>query len=128
LAAIILTTSVAVGYLVVPAQALGLHPTTGSSGDQQQRVNQIISELDKIGYQIDALDETYAEAVNEQEDLQIEIDATIANIAVLEAKLAAMQEDLKAVAMKSFVRGGMSNSLSSILSSTNSLSDLVRKK
>ena len=128
LAAIILTTSVAVGYLVVPAQALGLRPATGSSGDQQQRVNQIIAELDKIGNQIDALDETYAEAVNQQEDLQVEIDATIANIAELEAKLAAMQEDLKAVAMKSFIRGGMSNSLSSILSSTNSLSDMVRKK
>ena len=76
LAAIILTTSVAVGVIAMPAQALGLQPATGSSGDQQQRVNQIIAELDKIGYQIDALDETYAEAVNQQEDLQIEIDAT----------------------------------------------------
>jgi cell wall-associated NlpC family hydrolase len=112
LAAIILTTSVAVGVFAMPVQALGLRPATGSSGDQQQRVNQIITELDKIGYQIDALDETYAEAVNQQEDLQIEIDATIARIAELEAKLAAMQEDLKAVAM----------------SSTNSLSDMVRKK
>ena len=128
MAAIILTTSVAVGYIVVPAQALGMRPATGSSGDQQQRVNQIISELDKIGNQIDALDELYAEAVNQQEDLQVEIDATIVKIAELEAKLAAMQEDLKGVAMKSFVRGGMSNSLSSILSSTNSLSDMVRKK
>ena len=128
LAAIILTTSVAAGVIAMPAQALGLRPATGSSGDQQQRVNQISAELDKIGYQIDALDELYAEAVNQQEDLQVEIDATIANIAELEAKLAAMQEDLKAVAMKSFVRGGMSNSLSSILSSTNSLSDMVRKK
>ena len=128
LAAIILTTSVAVGYIALPARALGVSPATGSSGDQQQRVNQIIAELDKIGYQIDALDETYAEAVNQQEDLQIEIDATIANIAELEKKLSAMQEDLKGVAMKSFVRGGMSNSLSSILSSTNSLSDMVRKK
>jgi len=128
LAAIILTTSVAVGYIAAPARALAVRPATGSSGDQQQRVNQIIAELDKIGYQIDALDETYAEAVNQQEDLQIEIDATIANIAELEKKLALMQEDLKGVAMKSFVRGGMSNSLSSILSSTNSLSDMVRKK
>ena len=128
LAAIILTTSVVVGNLVVPAEALGLRPATGSSGDQQQRVNQIISELDRIGYQIDALDETYAGAVNQQEDLQIEIDATIANIAELEAKLAAMQNDLQAVALKSFMRGGMSNGLSSILSSTSSLSDMVRKK
>ena len=128
LVAIILTTSVAVGVVVMPAQALGLRPATGSSGDQQQRVNQIIAELDKIGHQIDVLDELYAEASNQQEDLQVEINATIANIGELEAKLAVMQEDLKGVAMKSFVRGGMSNSLSSILSSTNSLSDMVRKK
>ncbi|KRO54355.1 MAG: hypothetical protein ABR77_05285, partial [Acidimicrobiia bacterium BACL6 MAG-120322-bin79] len=128
LVAIILTTSVAVGVVVMPAQALGLRPATGSSGDQQQRVNQIIAELDKIGNQIDVLDELYAEASNQQEDLQVEIDATMANIEELEAKLAVMQEDLKGVAMKSFVRGGMSNSLSSILSSTNSLSDMVRKK
>ena len=73
LAAIILTTSVAVGFIAMPAQALGLRPATGSSGDQQQRVNQIIAELDKIGYQIDALDETYAEAVNQQEDLQLSL-------------------------------------------------------
>ena len=85
IAAIILTTSVAVGYIVVPTQALGLRPATGSSGDQQQRVNQIIAELDKIGNQIDALDELYAEAANQQEDLQVEIDATIAKIAELEA-------------------------------------------
>ena len=128
LVAIILTTSVAVGVVVMPAQALGLRPATGSSGDQQQRVNQIIAELDKIGNQIDVLDELYAEASNQQEDLQVEIDATMTNIEELEAKLAVMQEDLKGVAMKSFVRGGMSNSLSSILSSTNSLSDMVRKK
>ena len=128
LVAIILTTSVAVGVVVMPAQALGLRPATGSSGDQQQCVNQIIAELDKIGNQIDVLDELYAEASNQQEDLQVEINATIANIGELEAKLAVMQEDLKGVAMKSFVRGGMSNSLSSILSSTNSLSDMVRKK
>ena len=128
LVAIILSTSVAVGYPVAPVNALGHLPANGSSNDEQQRVNQIIAELDRIGNQIDALDELYAEAVNQQEDLQLEIDATIAKIAELEKKLAAMQEDLKAVAMKSFVRGGMSNSLSSILSSTNSLSDMVRKK
>ncbi len=128
LAAIILTTSVVVGNLGAPAEALGLRPATGSSGDQQQRVNQIIAELDRIGYQIDALDETYAGAVNQQEDLQVEIDATIANITELESKLAAMQNDLQAVALKSFMRGGMSNGLSSILSSTSSLSDMVRKK
>ena len=35
--AIILTTSVAVGYSSTPASAFGIHPATGSSSDEQQR-------------------------------------------------------------------------------------------
>ena len=40
LVAIILTTSVAVGYPVAPVNAVGKLPATGSSNDEQQRVNQ----------------------------------------------------------------------------------------
>lgn len=100
----------------------------GGSGDQQQRVNAIIDELDRLGQQIDQLAETYAQAVNDQEDLVIEIAATEKRIKEKENELAVMQKDLKAVAMKSFVSGGMSNSLSSILSSTRGLTDSVSKK
>ena len=101
---------------------------TGSSNDQQRRVNQIIAELDRLGEQIDAMGEVYALAVNDMEDLQIEIADTEKRIAEKEKELAAMQAEMKDVALKSLIRGGSSNSLSTILSSTSSLSDIERKR
>ena len=123
-----LATLVAVTFSPIGAQAAPQAGGNGGSGDQQQRVSAIIDELDRIGLQIDQLAETYAQAVNDQEDLAIEIIATEKRIKEKEDELAAMQKDLRAVAMKSFVSGGMSNSLSGILSSTNGLTDSVSKK
>ncbi|MFM8867706.1 MAG: NlpC/P60 family protein [Ilumatobacteraceae bacterium] len=91
-------------------------------------MNQIINELDRLGEQIDAMAETYALAVNDMEDLQVEIAGTEKRIAEKEVELAAMQAEMKDVALKSLIRGGSTNSLSTILSSTNSLSDIVRKR
>jgi cell wall-associated NlpC family hydrolase len=110
LAAIILSTTVAVGVIAMPVQA------TGGSADEQRRVNEIINELDRLGAQIDALGEDYALAVNAQEDLAVEIASTEARIAEKEKELVAMQGDLQAAALKSFVRGGFS------------IGDSVRKK
>jgi len=112
----------------VPVATATPSPGTGGSSDQQRRVNEIIEELDRIGEQIDALGETYALAVNDMEDLDVEIKATEARIAQKEKELAAMQAELQQVALRSLIRGGISNSLSSILSSTSSLTDSVRKK
>ena len=128
LVAIILTTSVAVGYSNAPANAFGFLPLNGSSNDEQQRVNQIIAELDRIGEQIDALGEDYALAENDREDIAIEIKNTEKRIAEKEAELSTMQAQLKELALKSFTHGGLSSGLSSILGSTSSLSDIVRKK
>ena len=122
LAAIILSTTVAVGVIAMPVQA------TGGSADEQRRVNEIINELDRLGAQIDALGEDYALAVNTQEDLAVEIASTEARIAEKEKELVAMQGDLQAAALKSFVRGGFSSTLSNILGSTSSIGDSVRKK
>jgi cell wall-associated NlpC family hydrolase len=101
---------------------------TGGSADEQRRVNEIINELDRLGTQIDALGEDYALAVNTQEDLAVEIASTEARIAEKEKELVAMQGDLQAAALKSFVRGGFSSTLSNILGSTSSIGDSVRKK
>ena len=128
LVAIILTTSVAVGYSNASVNALGFSPRNGSSNDEQQRVNQIIAELDRIGEQIDALGEDYALAENDREDIAIEIKNTEKRIAEKEAELSTMQAQLKELALKSFTHGGLSSGLSSILGSTSSLSDIVRKK
>jgi cell wall-associated NlpC family hydrolase len=128
LVAIILSTSVAVGYPVAPVNALGHVPANGSSNDEQQRVNQIIAELDRIGEQIDALGEDYALATNDMEDIAVEIKNTEKRIAEKEVELSTMQAELKQLALKAFTHGGLSSGLSSILGSTSSLSDIVRKK
>ena len=128
LVAIILSTSVAVGYPVAPVNALGHLPANGSSNDEQQRVNQIIAELDRIGEQIDALGEDYALATNDMEDIAVEIKNTEKRIAEKEVELSTMQAELKQLALKAFTHGGLSSGLSSILGSTSSLSDIVRKK
>lgn len=126
---------VAVAILPVASQALsvplaGRFPQAGSGGSEQQqrRVNAIIDELDRIGEQIDALGEMYSLAVNDQEDLLVEIANAETRIKAKEAELALMQIDLRSVALKSFVSGGMSSSLTGILSSTSGLTDSVSKK
>ena len=58
----------------------------------------------------------------------MEIASTEARIAEKEKELVAMQGDLQAAALKSFVRGGFSSTLSNILGSTSSIGDSVRKK
>ena len=126
--AILLTTSVAVGYSSTPASALGIHPATGSSSDEQQRVNQIIAELDRLGVQIELLGEDYALAVNDMEDIAVEIKNTEKRIALKEAELGEMQRQLKQLALKSFTNSGLSSGISSILGSTSTLSDIVRKR
>ena len=126
--AIILTTSVAVGYSSTPVGALGIRPATGSSSDEQQRVNQIIAELDRVGEHIDLLGEEYALAVKDMEDIAVEIKNTEKRIALKEAELGEMQRQLKQLALKSFTQGGLSSGVSSILGSSSTLSDIVRKK
>ena len=126
--AILLTTSVAVGYSSTPASAFGIHPATGSSSDEQQRVNQIIAELDRLGVQIELLGEDYALAVNDMEDIAVEIKNTEKRIALKEAELGEMQRQLKQLALKSFTNSGLSSGISSILGSTSTLSDIVRKR
>ena len=65
---------------------------TGSE-EQLRRVNQIIAELDRLGEQIDALAENYALAVNDMEDLEVEMAATEKRIAEKEKELAAHHGD-----------------------------------
>lgn len=125
--AVALALAAAFGMLAAAPPA-GAAPSSGGSADQQRRVNQIIAELDRIGDRIDAMAETYALAINEMEDLEVEISATKARIAERERELSAMQAELQQAALRSLVRGGTSSSLSSILGSSGTLGDSVRRK
>ncbi|MFZ9651530.1 MAG: coiled-coil domain-containing protein, partial [Ilumatobacteraceae bacterium] len=98
------------------------------TSDQKQReVEAILDELDRLEEQMDQLAEDYAEALNDGIELDKEIAATEARIKAKEIELAAMQAQLQNVALKTFVGKSVSNSLASILSSTGSLSDAVRR-
>ena len=107
---------------VLPSIAL---PRT--SDDKQREVNAILDELERLAEAMDNLAEDYAEAVNDGIELDKEIAATEDRIKAKEIELAAMQQQLQNVALKTFVGKSISNSLASILSSTGTLSDAVRK-
>ena len=136
------TVSPLTGVICCISLVLGLAPATaGATGkagvsaggwvqtsDQKQReVEAILDELDRLEEQMDQLAEDYAEALNDGIELDKEIAATEARIKAKEIELAAMQAQLQNVALKTFVGKSVSNSLASILSSTGSLSDAVRR-
>jgi len=95
--------------------------------DKQREVEAIIDELDRLAVAMDILAEDYAEALNDGIELDKEIAATEVRIRAKQVELAAMQAQLQNVALKTFVGNSISNSLASILSSTGSLSDSVRR-
>ena len=114
------TTSVANGVV-------GVNQWVQTSDQKQREVEAILDELDRLAEQMDQLAEDYAEALNDDIELNKEIAATEARIKAKEIELAAMQAQLQNVALKTFVGKSVSNSLASILSSTGSLSDAVRR-
>ena len=133
------TVSPLIGGICCISLVVGLAPATAGAtasavngfaqtSDQKQReVEAILDELDRLEEQMDALAEDYADAINDSIELDKEIAATEGRIRTKEIELAAMQAQLQNVALKTFVGKSVSNSLASILSSTGSLSDAVRK-
>jgi peptidoglycan DL-endopeptidase CwlO len=98
------------------------------TSDQKQReVEAILDELDRLEEQMDQLAEDYAEALNDGIELDKEIAATEVRIKAKGIELVAMQAQLQNVALKTFVGKSVSSSLASILSSTGTLSDAVRR-
>lgn len=128
------TVSPLIGAICCVSLVMGLAPATAgatglvqTSGDKQREVEAILDELDRLAEVMDALAEDYAEAVNDGIELDKEIAATEGRIKEKEIELAAMQAQLQNVALKTFVGRSVSNSLASILSSTGTLSDAVRR-
>ena len=117
------------------ALALGTRGSTQIRGnsfvstaeDKQREVEAIIDELDRLAVAMDVLAEEYAIAIDDGIELDKEIAATEVRIKAKQIELAAMQAQLQSVALQTFVGNSISNSLASILSSTGSLSDSVRR-
>ena len=106
---------------------VGANRWVQTSDQKQREVEAILDELDRLEEQMDQLAEDYAEALNDGIELDKEIAATEGRIKAKEIELAAMQAQLQNVALKTFVGKSVSNSLASILSSTGTLSDAVRR-
>ena len=106
---------------------VGANRWVQTSDQKQREVEAILDELDRLEEQMDQLAEDYAEALNDGIELDKEIAATEGRIKAKEIELAVMQAQLQNVALKTFVGKSVSNSLASILSSTGTLSDAVRR-
>ena len=107
--------------------ALGANLWVQTSDQKQREVEAILDELDRLEEQMDQLAEDYAEALNDGIELDKEIAATEVRIKAKGIELVAKQAQLQNVALKTFVGKSVSSSLASILSSTGTLSDAVRR-
>ena len=95
--------------------------------DQRRRVSQIVDELERLAGQADELGEKYSDTLADKFAVEAKIAETEVRIFELQKQLAVMQANLVGAARRSFVTGGSAGSLSSILGSSGSLSDAMKR-
>jgi len=105
---------VAVGLLAAPLVAVTAVSADGVS-DAQQQVDQVLDELDSLRDQMGQIDEDYSAALDRQDALVVEIEASQARIDELTAELGDVQLVLQQIAVDRFT-GGDSLTLSPIFS------------
>jgi len=93
--------------------------------DQRREVERIVDELDRLHEQADILAEDYAEAVDQKNQLDVEIVDAEARVAEKEAELTALRGDLAAVAVQEFTGAG-SDVLGPLFSNAEAYSDDLR--
>ncbi|HUF97578.1 MAG TPA: NlpC/P60 family protein [Ilumatobacter sp.] len=93
--------------------------------DQRAEVERIVDELDRLHEQADILAEDYAEAVDQQNQLGVEIVDAEARVADKEAELTELRGDLTAVAVQAFTGAG-SDVLGPLFSNAEAYSDDLR--
>jgi cell wall-associated NlpC family hydrolase len=98
-----------------------------SIDDQRRRVSQIVDELERLASQADELGEKYSDTLAQQDAIEVEITEIEVKIFEMQKQLAVMQANLVGSARRSFVSGGSAGSLSSILGSSGSLSDAMKR-
>ncbi len=77
-----------------------------SVGEQQREVARIVDELDRLEEQADILAEDYAEAVDDKNQLDLDIIAAEQRVAQKEAELQGLRGDLAEVAIRAFTGTG----------------------
>ena len=95
--------------------------------DQRRRVATIVDELERLAAEADELGERYSDTLAEKDAIEVEIEETEVKIFELQKQLAVMQANLVNSARRSFVTGGSAGTLSSILGSSGSLTDSMKR-
>ncbi len=93
--------------------------------DQRREVARIVDELDRLHEQADILAEDYAEAMDQKNQLGVEIVEAEARVAEKEAELTALRGDLAAVAVQAFTGAG-SDVLGPLFSNAEAYSEDLR--
>jgi len=116
LAALVLT--------VVPVLPQAAHAQTVDQ--QQQEVQRIVDELERLHERADILIEDYAVAMDEQRLLGDDIEVAKGRVALRQAELGELQSDLSTVAVRAFTRSG-SDVLGPLLSNAAAYSDMLTR-
>jgi cell wall-associated NlpC family hydrolase len=97
-----------------------------SVGEQRREVERIVDQLDRLETQADILAEDYAEAVDQKNQLDIEIIAAEGRVADKEAELTGLRGDLAEVAIRAFTGNG-ADVLGPLFSDANQYSEGLRR-
>lgn len=119
--ALILTTTL-LSPVVMPGTA-----SADSIDDKRAQAAAIADQLERLTEQMDMLGEDYAEALQSQADLSVEIKQAQADVAAAEAKLAEMRGTLYSSAVTQFMHGGRNSTLTNLFASAGGVQDALQR-
>ncbi len=120
--ALVLVSTIVLAAPMVDAQVA----SATSVDDQRREVERIVDQLDKLHEQADILAEEYAVAVDDKNQLDIDIAKSEERVAAKQAELNQLQGDLAEVAVRTFTGAG-SDVLGPLFSDASSYSAGLRR-
>lgn len=125
------TKSALVGALVVAAVMGPSVMAPGASADpledKRRQAANIADQLERLGDEMNALGEDYAEALTLQSELGIEIEQAQADVAAAESQLAQMRGTLYMSAVTQFMHGGRNSTLTNLFASSGGVQDALQR-
>ena len=112
--------------IVVAAPMIDAHVASATVEGQRGEVERIVDELDRLHEQADILAEDYAVAVDEKNQLDVEIVEAEQRVAAQEAELNQLRGDLAEVAVRTFTGAG-ADVLGPLFSNATQYSDGLRR-
>lgn len=96
--------------------------------EKQRQAEAIADELEALEQQMQGLEEDYADAVVQQEELAIEISAAEQEMGEMEAQLAQVRGTLYDVAVTQFMGGGRTTMLTQLLATNGGVQDALQRR